>query len=339
MGRHEEAIPLLGKAVAEDPQNSDLRCDLALALMHARQIADADREACYAIAAAPGYERCYRVRSTILRNAGRAHDAVIVAREAVRLDPQNHWTLHTLALACIAAKRTREAWALANEVVRLAPERSESHQLLGHAAIGIRKWSVAEQASRDALKLNPNDWAAMNNLGVALQRQRRRQDAARAYDYAAQMNPAAETARRNLLRVSKPMHESKVVFDLAMMVMLPLMAPVVLINWLVYWLRARRTRANISRGAQQYYSSQTISAGFRKLGARDFGIVTGALSFFAWFALVFVVGVRMAASAPRDQALLSLAILVVAAVLASGTGLLAGWLRSRKVSSGEKLVR
>lgn len=324
-GRHADAIQLLSRAAAKDPDNAEYRCDLALALMHAGYLADADREAYHALQLAPNYERSYRIRSSILRKAGRVSEAVSLAREAVRLDPENPFTLHTLAQALYAARHYGEVWRLAQEVARLAPDRSESHQLLGQAAIGVRKWVIAERASREALRLNPADWAAMNNLGVALQRQRKKLEAAKAYDYAAQLNPAADTPRRNLIRVTNPTRELGM--GLLMVLLLPITAPFVGASWLYTSFRARRTRSRLSRGAQMYSSSQTLRASVRRLGTREFGVAVGAFSFLAWVVVLYPVGISITAT--DNQQLARLLVYVSAAALASATGWLGALLRSR----------
>ena len=321
VGRHAEAIPLLTQALASDPQDSDIRCDLALALMNIGQIDQADREAYQAIASTPDHERSYRVRSIILRARGRAEDAVAMAREAVRLEPESPWAHQVLSQGCYAAKRFPEAWVEALKVVELAPESAFSHQCVGQAAIGMKNWATAERASLEALRLDPNDWAAMNNLGVALHRQGRRKEAAHAYDAAAQMNPSAETPRKNLIRVARPGHEGQYLIDVLLIVALPLLAPIIFVRWIYRWSTAIRTRSVLSSGARRYYRSESIVGVFLRLQPVAFGIVVGFCSIVVWW-IVSEIAFEATGGSPDMQLLLVVALAIV-------TGVATAWLRTR----------
>ncbi|HET7421728.1 MAG TPA: tetratricopeptide repeat protein [Candidatus Dormibacteraeota bacterium] len=329
VGRNDEAIPLLSRAVALEPQSSELKCDLAVALMKTRRLVDADRVAYEAIATSPEDERAYRVRSVVLRNMRRPRDALALARESVRLAPENAWGWHAVAQACIELKNHSEAWVAAQKVLELAPERGDSHQLAGRVAIALRKWSVAESASREALRLDPNDWSAMNNLGVALLRQGRRAEATQAYDRAAQMNPAAEIPRQNIVRASRTHHGPRLVLDLLLILLMPVMAPVILVRWLVQWLRAREARSGLSRGGRRYYRSQTIPGVVSTLSPRDFGIVCGVASVIVWWILAVPAIVVLNALAPRWSSFDVLFPFAMTIPLAVATGFLFGWLRAR----------
>lgn len=299
VGRYDVAIPLLSRAAATEPDNPEIKCDLALALMYTGRLQDADATAYQAIASAPDHERSYRVRSIILRQGGRAKDAVALAKEAVRLDPANPSAHHVLAQAHLAAQENHQAWVTAQRVVELSPERSPSHQLVGLAAIGTKRWREAEQASREALRLDPTDWAAMNNLGVALKGQGRRAEAVQAYERAAQMNPASKTARENLIQTLRPIHPVNAVLDLVRLIVFPWLFPVVLVKWLVGWFRSRSLRSKLTPGANEYYGTQTFAGALDRMPARDVGILVGVTSFFGYVVLAFVIWVLADTASPN----------------------------------------
>lgn len=330
LGRHNEAIPLLTRAASLDPHDPDIKCDLAVALMNAGRLEDADRVAFEAIGSAPEHERSYRVRSIVLGEMGRSNDALTLARESVRLEPDNLSGLRTLAQACLDCRKTSEAWAIAQRVVALAPEESASHHLVGRVAIAMRWWPLAESANQEALRLDPSDWAAMNNLGIALLRQGRRAEAAHAYDRAAQMNPADETPRRNMVQTVRPGHGGQMIVDALVMLVMPLTAPAVLIRWTARWAQARQARSGLSLGARHYYASQSVAGIFGRFSAREFGIACGAASLVLWWLLTPFEIVGLTALLPQWQSFDVLFPFGATFPLAIGTGFLCAWLRSRR---------
>jgi Flp pilus assembly protein TadD len=341
IGRYDAAIPLLSRAAAMEPDNPEIKCDLSLALMNTGRLQDADAMAKLTIASAPDYELGYRVRSIILCEAGRAKDAVALAKEAVRLDPPNPFANSVLAQAHLAAKENRQAWAAAQRVVELSPERSSSHNLVGLAAIGTKRWREAEQACREALRLDPTNWAPMNNLGVVLQAQGRRAEAVQAYERAAQMNPASRMARNNLVQAVGvqavgPVNPAGAVTDpvgtLILLIFSPWLIPLVLIEWLVGWLRSRSIRSKLSPGANEYYGTQTLAGAVDRMPARDVGIFAGFTSFFGFLVVEFVIlGLAHTASPNLNSGIRGLlACFSVAVGLAAATGILVARHHSRK---------
>lgn len=329
LGRHDEAIPLLTSAARLDPDDPDIKCDLAVAFMNAGMLFDADHVAYAAITSAPQHERSYRVRSIVLRKVGRAKDALALARESVRLEPDNVWGLTELAQACLATGNNSEAWAVAQRVQTLAPDQSDSHQLVGQVAIKLKAWAVGEDASREALRLNPTDWAAMNNLGVALLGQGKRVEAAQAYDRAAQMNPSAEIPRQNMVKTLRP-GGPKMVVDLLAMLLMPLSAPVILGRWLLHSAQTHQARSELSSGARQYYASQSVAGTFARFTPREFGIVCGAASLVVWWLLTPFEISGLTALLPQWQSFDILLPFAATFPLAIGSGFLFGWLRARR---------
>jgi Flp pilus assembly protein TadD len=328
IGRHEAAIPLLTRAAGIDPDNPNIKCDLALALMYAGRLQEADAVIYGAIASAPDYERSYRVRSIILRRGGRATDSLIVAKEAARLEPNSASALHVLAQAHLAANETKQAWEVALKVVQVAPESGDSHRLVGQVAIGLKQWKQAEQASLEALRLNPNDWAAMNNLGVAYKGQGRRVEAVQAYERAAQMNPSEQTARDNLVRTVRPIQPAAAAIDGLRMVLVPWLIPLVLVKWLVLWARSRGLQSELSAGGTSYYRSQTVGGAIGRLTGRQYGIVSGLIALLALAVPVPFVVTALAAANPDSPVLNGVIAFSAWVLIAAGIGALLGWRRS-----------
>ena len=197
-GRQQDAVSLLGQALAVTPDDHELHCLLAQAYLGLRRPADALREAQNASRLAPEDEWPHRLRSIALRRLGRNRDAVAAATESVRLAPEEPYARHSLAEAHLSAKHADEAYVQALEAVRLSPQSVDMHDLLGRCMIRKHMYREAEATFRHALQIDPNDAAAHNNLGVVLNGTGRRVEAVKEFNEAARLDPSFETARQNL---------------------------------------------------------------------------------------------------------------------------------------------
>jgi Flp pilus assembly protein TadD len=327
VGRYEAAIPLLTRAAGLDQDTPAIKCDLALALMCVGRDQEADMTAYQAIASAPDDDRPYRIRSIVLRHAGRAGEAVSMAQEAVRLDPANPSSLDTLARAYLAADENDNAWETAVKVVALAPEKYESHELVGRAALALKLWQVAEHACREALRLDPTDWVSMNNLGVALANQDRTVEAVQAYQRAAQMSPDAEAARDNLVEAVQPVSPRRAAIYMVRVGLWKL--PFVLFVWFAHWIRSIWLRSKLSSGAADYYRTRTIGGAIRRMSAREFGILCALAALLVLAPLLLFVVIGLAAINPGGAAFNYTLALASWLVLAAAMGLLCGRRRSK----------
>jgi Flp pilus assembly protein TadD len=202
-GRPEDAVRILGQALAAAPDDYELQCVLAQAYLSMRQPADALRAAEQAVRRAPEEEWAHRLRSIALRRLRRAGESVDAAAQSVRLAPQHGYARHTLAEAHLAAKQLDQAYLQALEAVRLSPEDADMYDLLGRCLLAKREHKAAEANFRRALQLDPNDAAAHNNLGVVMLRTGRRVEAVNEFNEAARIDPSFETARQNLYSGTK----------------------------------------------------------------------------------------------------------------------------------------
>jgi tetratricopeptide (TPR) repeat protein len=174
LGRAEEALALLRRAIAAAPENSRAWCMTAQAEVAAdrpsRALAAAER----ALALDPGAEWAHRLASLALGRQRRWHEAIQAAQEAVRLAPYE-WRTHARIAEALAADprrrhrraRRRQARQHASRAVTLAPLAPDSHSALGRVLLDLDKPRKAESAFREALRLDPLNAAARNALGVA----------------------------------------------------------------------------------------------------------------------------------------------------------------------------
>jgi tetratricopeptide (TPR) repeat protein len=203
IGRSDDAVTWLQRAIGAEPHNTDAHCLQALALLRLGDHAQALQAAQQAVLTDPTHEWPHRLRSVILLQLGHKREALEAAREAARLGPSVLEALFTLARAELASGRTRDAQATVERLVASAPERDLAHVMRGNVAIEQKAWRAAEEHYRRALVINPQHWEAMNNLGVALQGQGREQEAIACFHHAARIDPTSHLIQNNLLNAVK----------------------------------------------------------------------------------------------------------------------------------------
>ncbi len=173
--RPAEAIRLLQRAVAAEPDGVSAWCELARAELAYDRPFDALHAANVAVGKDPAHEWPHRLASLALSRIGRHAEAVRAAREAVRLEPFAWQTYARLADALhdhpeplwIRGQRANEAWAAALRAVELAPLEADAHCTLGHLLVKSGTREQAEAAFKEALRLDPHNAAALNGLGMA----------------------------------------------------------------------------------------------------------------------------------------------------------------------------
>ncbi len=165
--RAAEALPLLHRALAGNPEHADLWRHLAYVQAQLDQPAEALRASSRALQIEPDEEWAHRLASLALDKLGRHTEAVAAARQAARLDPDN-WRTHVrLALALLGSGTAlREAWQVATHAVELAPHEPEVHNTVGAMAMAVDDLGQAEAAFRHVLELDPDNAKAIHNLAL-----------------------------------------------------------------------------------------------------------------------------------------------------------------------------
>jgi tetratricopeptide (TPR) repeat protein len=198
MGRSAEALPLIYRFIAQDPQNGRHQCLLSLALLKSGDPQGAENAAREGIRLDPEMEWPYRLRALALNGLGRSEEAVVSARRGIELAPQLPAAHVALVEAARGAKRPNLARQAATELIRLAPEWATSHYLLGKIDLDARCDTDAANHFREALRLDPQMRIAHNDLGVASLRLGDRSQASLSFQAAAELDPADQTATNNL---------------------------------------------------------------------------------------------------------------------------------------------
>ena len=197
--RFREAIRVLRPAAALNPQDVDLLCTLAQALMLAGQTAEAITVARSAAALVPPSDWPLRILAEAHLRAGHEQDALEAALAAQRISSNSVLVLEGLAEAQLASDHAREAVETATLVINVAPNSANAYDVRGRAFLKLKKYVDAEHDFREALHLQPAIWVYNNNLGVALRGQKRDKAAVEAFEKAVKANPQSGVARNNLV--------------------------------------------------------------------------------------------------------------------------------------------
>src|SRR5687768_250740 len=162
--RWNEAIPLLIKVIAQNPEQFQANCLLAFCYYSLRDFENARLFAEKAVSVAPDEEWGHRLRSVVLTEQGKKKEALKAAAEAARLAPYEPFALQVLANAYLGVNKPQKAQEIAEKMRETAPESEFSYFTLGNVYLTRGDNYEAENCFREALRLNPNFADARNNL-------------------------------------------------------------------------------------------------------------------------------------------------------------------------------
>lgn len=207
LGRHTEAIAMLGTFLATEPDHLPALCLLAYCQSKNDDVAAMLDTASRACAADPQDEWAVRLRAVALTQSGRSKEAIAVARAAVLLAPDSCASHIVLATALFGLPwRRPAAMAAARRAVRLAPDEPDAHLTRGVLQHALGFTAAAARSYRRALALDPQNVEAAVHLGRIAEGIGRLGDAVRIYSAAAATSPGtvdgATHVRRVLLNVA-----------------------------------------------------------------------------------------------------------------------------------------
>src|SRR5262249_45479514 len=150
---------------AADPEDPDGYYLLGLALRVLGRHDEAMRAVDSGIAKAPHWHDLFVLKSDILRDKKRPHEAMAAANEAVRLEANDADCHAAVALSAAALGNRTDAVFALRRGLKLDPDRAQLHRLLGDQYLELSDPAQAVVCYHEALRLEPNDAYALNNLG------------------------------------------------------------------------------------------------------------------------------------------------------------------------------
>jgi tetratricopeptide (TPR) repeat protein len=167
-GRATDAIPVLLKAVAVDPNYAAPHFNLGLAYRDTGQLPAALAELETAVRLRPDAAAAQSALGVMLQASGRSAEALQHLRESARLAPASVEARTNLGLALMEAGQPEEAVAEHRRAVALAPNDPKPHNNLAGALQQAGDVQQAIVEYRKALSLAPDYAEAHANLALAL---------------------------------------------------------------------------------------------------------------------------------------------------------------------------
>ncbi len=166
LNRASDAIPILLKILASDPQNFYATCSLSRCYYDLTDYEKALEFAEKAITISPDNEWGHRLRSLTLGELNRKKEALKSALASVKLAPDDPSALLCLVNAQVECTKLDEAKETAKKLLEISPDTEESQITAGNVHLSLREYYLAEKHFREALRINPTSYYARNNLGV-----------------------------------------------------------------------------------------------------------------------------------------------------------------------------
>ncbi|MFG2641785.1 tetratricopeptide repeat protein [Streptomyces sp. NPDC048370] len=157
MARDEEAYELIGRRLAEDPDDHHAWSVLGQCLITLGRPSEALAAAIESLRLEPQYLEAHFVRGVALRHLGRLKDAEAAQREAIRIDPYAWGPRRHLAelLLELVPERPEEALEQAHAAVRIGPDVTYTWQTLYKVASFHERTELADEAVRELIRIDP----------------------------------------------------------------------------------------------------------------------------------------------------------------------------------------
>jgi tetratricopeptide (TPR) repeat protein len=197
-GRHNEALDLIGRALASGGPHPVFHSNLSAVHLALRRFDEAAAHAQEAIRLNPAFADPHNNLGVALRELGRLAEAEAAFRTAVSRNPGHADARSNLGAALQRQGRIPEALTVLREAARLAPWHAQTHNDLGGVLLARGDTDEAAGHFREALRLDPACADAHNNLGVALRDLGRIDEAMGHFREVLRKKPASPTAHVNI---------------------------------------------------------------------------------------------------------------------------------------------
>jgi predicted TPR repeat methyltransferase len=165
-GRNDEAVMLIEKSLALEPDRADCYNNLGIILQSSGKLERAIEAYQQAIALDPSHANAYSNLGVLLRATGKASEAEAAYRRAIRLDSDHIDAYTNLGILLNALKRTEEAAACFCKVITLRPRHREARRLLALAHCTLGEIGEAAKIFEEWLKEEPEDPIALHMLAA-----------------------------------------------------------------------------------------------------------------------------------------------------------------------------
>ncbi|MDD4910894.1 MAG: tetratricopeptide repeat protein [Sideroxydans sp.] len=199
LGRYEEALPAMQKAVATSQSDAEVHNLFGIALRESGSLDEAATSFRRAIQLKPGFTKAHCNLGVALHYAGRRAEAVECYRKALEIDPTCDDALSNLGVILHDAGNLQGAEASYRQALRINPNNVSAHSNLGITLKSLGKLDDAEASYRRALEIKPDFLDGYFNLGGILHDMGRLDEAEASYRRLLELCPHHAAAYSSLL--------------------------------------------------------------------------------------------------------------------------------------------
>lgn len=198
MGRNEEALTPLRRAIELSPFDAELHSNLGSILSDLGRLKEAEANYRSALQIKPDYAVAHTNLGVALEAMGRSDEAEICHHRALQLEPDLAEAHYNLGVTLYAMGKQDQAEVSYRRALEIKPGYAQALNNLGIALQGMYNLDEAESAYRKALQIKPDFAEAYFNLANTLHSLGSLSDAVAAYQHALQIKPHFAEANNNL---------------------------------------------------------------------------------------------------------------------------------------------
>jgi tetratricopeptide (TPR) repeat protein len=198
LGKMDEAIANIGKAIEIKPDYAEAHNSLGIALKDLGRLNEATASFSKALKFKPDFAEAHNNLGAVLKGQGRLEEAIASFGKALLVMPDFVDAHISLGIALQEQGRLEEAIASFGKALKIKPDNVGVYNNLGAALKGQGRLNEAVASFAKALQLKPEFVQAHNNLGVTLQDLGRLEEAVASFSKALQIKPGFAEAHNNL---------------------------------------------------------------------------------------------------------------------------------------------
>ena len=192
-----DALASYDKAIALKPDSAEAHNNRGLALVNLKRLEDALESFDKAIALKSDYAEAHNHRGIVMGNLKRHEDALASLDKTIALKPDFADAYHNRGNALQALKRHEDALASYDTAIALKSDYAEAYINRGIALGSLKRPEDALASYDTAIALKPDYAEAYINRGIALGSLKRPEDALASYDKAIALKPDSAEAHNN----------------------------------------------------------------------------------------------------------------------------------------------
>jgi len=198
MGKNDNAVSFITKALAINPDDAEAHSNLGTAFEHLGQFDKAVASYRQALVLKPDFAKAHYNLGNALSELGQPEDAVKSYNKAIDIKPDFANALCNLGIALGELGKLDEAVESFNKALTILPYFAEAHNNLGNVLKNSNQLEEAVASYRKAITIKPDYVEAHNNLGTALETLGELGKAVASYRQALDLKPDYAKAHNNL---------------------------------------------------------------------------------------------------------------------------------------------